>query len=161
VINALAVNKKTEEKEKEAILHVLEEFVSATNVDETVLGETEVLDQTRVDNVQLGPEGTEVLGLETLPERQEFVELLKVLHVIVRMDFELKLGEGQDLKLIHHGVEGCKFVTLNIDLENIDPIVSVLLHNTLERLPGVAVRNLVLAANKVLEEMDVGVTSGI
>lgn len=102
------------------------------------------------------------MTLETLPELHKVHEVLPFLCVIEDMDLELELREGQDLELIHHGVEGCKLVTLNINLEHVNPLVAVLLHDSLESLPDVAFAiNSVLVSNKVLEEVDVGVTSGI
>ena len=54
------------------------------------------------------------------------------------MEFHLQLREGEDLEIVHDGVKGLEFGALNVDLEDVDPVVSVLLHEGLESLPDLA-----------------------
>lgn len=129
---------------------VLDEQVllTTTGVQEAVL-RSPILSTTEGGvQVQLGPPRINTLGFQTLPPLQEVGEGD---HILTDMELHLQLREGKDIaEIVHDGVKGLVFGALNVDLKDIDPVVSVLLHEGLESLPGLALCvDLVGAADEV------------
>lgn len=139
---------------------VLDEQVlgTTTGVQEAVLRSPILLTTKGGVQVQLGPPRVNSLGFQTLPPLQEVGEQD---HILADMELHLQLGEGEDIaEIIHDGVKGLEFGAFNVDLEDVDPVVSVLLHEGLEGLPGLAiVVDAVGAANEVGLEGRAGASS--
>lgn len=111
-------------------LGIVEEDVISADVDKRPLRDIRValvID----DRGQVGfsPEGSESGFLEPLPEMQKVGEAN-----LTGMDFELELAKGQwaALVFLEEGIEHVKFGAFDIELEDVNKLVSVELHETLE-----------------------------
>ena len=139
------------------LLKVLDQQVllASTNVQETILGSPSTL--TRVNRVQVdfSPPGVNTLRFQSLPPSQKPIERD---HVFTNMKFHLQLREGQDItEIVHNGIKSLELATLNINLEDVNPIVSILIHQSLQSLPLLAsFIHMIGLANEIRPEVSTG-----
>ena len=142
----------------------MQKSVVATYVDEAVLSPlNSTREEDRGNKVRLGHEGTQVMLLQSLEPRLELREGLVASHVgRIEVKLNLELGEWQHVIRIHQGIHHLELVAFDIDFEQIDPIVTILLHNGTKRLPHVAsFIDPVYGTNEHFLEVDSWVAFGI